>query len=87
MNRWSVRNRFLLRLKNQTWRHACRFALPSLARDAQVVGFVLLREHSSLPALLEVIRLIPRTLRKRRAIMDGRRAAEQAIAAWFTRAG
>ena len=85
VNRWSVRNRYLLRLKNQSWRHAVRFALPSLARDAQVVGFVLLREHSSLPALLEVIRLIPRTLRKRRVIMDGRRAAEQTVATWFAR--
>lgn len=84
VNRWSVRNRFLLRLKNQSWRHACRFALPALARDAQVMGYLLVREHSSLPALLEVIRLIPATLRKRRVIMDGRRTTEQAVAAWFS---
>jgi GT2 family glycosyltransferase len=48
INRASVRNRFLLRLKNQTWGHALRFLVPALARDAQVVGYVLLREWTSL---------------------------------------
>ena len=84
VNRWSVRNRFLLRLKNQSWRHALRFAAPALWRDVQVVGYVLLREHASLPALADVARLLPRTLRKRRVIMRGRRAAERAVAAWFS---
>jgi GT2 family glycosyltransferase len=84
VNRWSVRNRFLLRLKNQSWRHALRFAVPSLVRDAQVVGYVLLRERTSLPAVLEVVRLFPRTVRKRRVIMSSRRAAEAAMAAWFS---
>jgi GT2 family glycosyltransferase len=86
VNRWSVRNRFLLRLKNQTLRHACRFALPALARDAQVVGFVLLREWSSLPAFADVVRLLPSTLRKRRVIMARRRCPEATVAQWFTRA-
>ena len=41
INRYSVRNRFLLRMKNQTAGHALRFLLPALARDLQVVGYVL----------------------------------------------
>lgn len=85
VNRWSVRNRFLLRLKNQGLVHAMMFALPSLARDAQVVGYVLLRERTSLAGLADVIRLWPRMWRKRRAIMLRRRVGDRAIARWFRR--
>jgi GT2 family glycosyltransferase len=83
VNRWSVRNRFLLRIKNQTPWHAIRFLLPTLLRDLQVVGFVLLREWSSLGGLADVVRLLPRTLRKRREIMARRRADERVMASWF----
>lgn len=83
VNRWSVRNRFLLRLKNQTLRHALRFLGPALLRDAQVIGYVALREWSSIGGLADVLRLLPRTLRKRRAIMSRRRASEAEMARWF----
>lgn len=83
VNRWSVRNRFLLRLKNQTLRHALAFAGPALARDLQVVGYVLLREHASLGGLADVMRLLPRTWRKRRAIMGRRRASDAELIDWF----
>jgi GT2 family glycosyltransferase len=83
INRYGVRNRFLLRLKNQTLGHAVRFAVPGLLRDAQVAGFVLAREWSSLAGLVDVVRLLPRTLRKRRAIM-ARRVRGRALDAWFT---
>jgi GT2 family glycosyltransferase len=86
INAWSVRNRFLLRLKNQTAGHALRFLLPTLARDLQVVGYVLLKERSSLSALGDVIRLWPRTLAKRRAIMAKRRQPTSETIAWFTHA-
>lgn len=83
VNRWSVRNRFLLRMKNQTVRHAIAFAGPALARDLQVVGYVLLREHASIGGLADVVRLLPRTWRKRRAIMARRRASDAELIAWF----
>jgi GT2 family glycosyltransferase len=82
INRYSVRNRFLLRLKNQTAGEAVRFAIPGLARDAQVVGYVLAREWGSIPGLVDVVRLLPRMLRKRRAIMR-RRDRTRALDAWF----
>lgn len=85
INRYSVRNRFLLRLKNQTLGHALRFCGPALARDAQVVGYVLLREHASLPALLDVVRLLPRMLQKRRTIMSRRKASTRDMTRWFVR--
>jgi GT2 family glycosyltransferase len=83
INRWSVRNRFLLRIKNQTLGHALRFVLPGAVRDAQVVGYVLLREWSSVPGLADVVRLLPRMMAKRRAIMIRRRATDAEIAGWF----
>lgn len=84
INAWSVRNRFLLRVKNQTIGHALRFALPALVRDAQVVGYVLLRERTSLAGLADVVRLLPRMLVKRRSIMARRRASDEQVARWFT---
>jgi GT2 family glycosyltransferase len=85
INAWSVRNRFLLRVKNQTLGHALRFLLPTLARDLQVIGYVLLKERTSLGALGDVIRLWPRTWAKRRAIMARRRQSTRETIAWFTR--
>jgi len=83
INRYSVRNRFLLRLKNQTAGQAARFAAAGLARDLQVVGYVLAREWRSMPGLVDVVRLLPRTLAKRRAIM-ARRVRGRSLDAWFT---
>jgi GT2 family glycosyltransferase len=85
INYYSVRNRFLLRMKNQTAGHALRFLLPALARDLQVIGYVLLKEHSSLGALGDVFRLRRTTMAKRRAIMARRQRADSEMIAWFSR--
>ena len=83
INRYGVRNRFLLRLKNQTVAQAARFALPGLARDAQVIGYVLACEWGSILGLVDVVRLLPRMLAKRRAIM-ARRVRGRSLDGWFT---
>ena len=85
INRYSVRNRFLLRMKNQSAGLLARFALPGAVRDAQVLGFVLLREHSSLPALVDVVRLLPRSWRKRRDLLRRRTRRSAELAWWFGR--
>ena len=85
INYYSVRNRFLLRMKNQTAGHALRFLLPALARDLQVIGYVLLKERSSIGALGDVLRLWRTTMMKRRAIMARRRRPTSEMIAWFTR--
>lgn len=86
INRWSVRNRFLLRLKNQSAGHFWCFLGPALVRDLQVVGYVLLSEHSSIPGLIDVIRLLPGAWRKRREIMAKRRVKTNYITQWFAHA-
>jgi len=83
LNRMSVRNRFLLRIKNQPARQAFRFLAPALARDLQVVGYCLVREWTSLPALGEVVRLFPSAWRKRRDILARRRAPMEDLDRWF----
>jgi GT2 family glycosyltransferase len=83
INRMSVRNRFLLRIKNQTLSQTIRYAVPTACRDLQVIGYSLLREHSSLPGLVEVVALLPATLRKRRTIMRRRRAPVEDLNRWF----
>ncbi len=83
INRYSVRNRFLLRLKNQSWGLACRFAVPGLWRDAQVIGYVLLREWSSIPGLLDVVRLLPAVAARRRHVLGRRRRTSAEMARWF----
>ncbi|MEN9844898.1 MAG: hypothetical protein RIS36_45 [Pseudomonadota bacterium] len=61
LNRLSVRNRFLLQLNN--WDLSCGVAslcCGVILRNALVIVGVLLRERSSIPGLLEAIRLAPR---------------------------
>ncbi len=49
-NLHSVKNRFLLRINNQTGGEMVRTAVPTFARDAVVLGACLTVERSSLPA-------------------------------------
>jgi len=49
-NMHSVKNRFLLRINNQTAGELVRTAVPTLARDVVVLGACLTVERSSLPA-------------------------------------
>jgi GT2 family glycosyltransferase len=86
INRMSVRNRFLLRLKNQPARQFLRFAAPALARDLQVAGYALVREWTSLPAFADLLRLLPRTLGKRRSILSRRRVPIDDVSRWFREA-
>jgi GT2 family glycosyltransferase len=85
INRYSVRNRFLLRLKNQPAGLAWRFLGPTLVRDAQVIGYVLLREWRSIPGLLDVVRLLPAMLAKRRHVLGRRKVSAEQLASWFGR--
>jgi len=87
VNRYSVRNRFLLRLHcaDVRWHLVC---LPWwLVRDLVVVAACVTVERSSLPGLVDVVRL--RTdWRQRRAWVLGRRTApSRHISRWFRTGG
>ncbi len=83
LNMHSVKNRFLLRIKNTTPGLLRRYWLPMAARDTLVVGGCLLWEQTSLAAFWHLARCLPGALRRRRAIMSRRKASDEALAAWF----
>ncbi len=87
LNRHAVKNRFLLRLKNQTASNLWRTFLPGLWRDLMVVGYVVLREWTSLPGLWQVARELGPTWSKRRWIMSRRRVSGWAVDRWFVGRG
>ncbi|GMR22926.1 MAG: glycosyltransferase family 2 protein [Acidobacteriota bacterium] len=84
INMHSVKNRFLLRLKNQTLLELVVLFLPALVRDAQVIVYVVLFERSSVPGLLFVARNIRRVWSKRRQIMKRRRTPARTMLRWFS---
>jgi len=83
INRHSVKNRFLMRIKNATWPLYLRNLLPVTARDAAVLGYCLLAEHSSLGAFVAVARNWRRALAKRRFIQQRRRVSDAYMRRWF----
>ena len=83
INMHSVKNRFLLRLKNEGLYLALRNAPFELARDLVTIGAVLTIERSSLPALGWLWRNRRRILAKRRAVQVRRRVSDRDLAEWF----
>jgi GT2 family glycosyltransferase len=84
INMHSVKNRFLMRIKNITADVYLRHFLAITARDILVVGACLLTEWRSLPAFALVARNYGKILRKRREIMRKRRVSSQLISRWFS---
>jgi GT2 family glycosyltransferase len=83
INMHSVKNRFLMRIKNATGGLYRRYWLPATARDLLVVAGCLFWEQESLPAFWAVIRGLPRALEHRRAIQSRRRVSDANLATWF----
>jgi GT2 family glycosyltransferase len=84
LNMHSVKNRFLMRIKNSTGDLYRRYWLPMTLRDLMVAGGAMLWEPSSLPAFWHVARCLPRALRQRREIMARRRVSDEDLARWFS---
>ena len=83
INMHSVKNRFLLRLKNEGLYLALRNAPFELARDIVAVAAVLTIERSSLPAFAWLWKNRRRIMAKRREIQRRRRVPDRALAKWF----
>ena len=84
INYHSVKNRFLLRLNNMTGDLYRRDFWQITKRDFAVIGYVLLREWPSIPALWYVARNLPRLLKKRKVIQEKGRLGPGGIQQWFT---
>ena len=83
VNMHSVKNRFLLRLKNEGAYLALRNAPFELSRDLVVVAAALTVERTSLPAFAWLWRNRKRVLAKRRAIQARRKVSDRQLARWF----
>ncbi len=80
INYHGVKNRYLLRIYHQRLGNLFRTLAPTLIRDLMVIGYVLLRERSSLPAFTWLWRR-RHLLRARRQFVQQRRTAS--IEHWF----
>ena len=83
INMHSVKNRFLLRIKNLTPAVFRRCWLPMILRDVVVIGGCLLSEPSSLAAFWRLGRGLRRALATRRLIMARRTVSDESLAEWF----
>lgn len=83
INRHSVKNRFLLRMKNEGVYLALRNAPFELFRDLVVLIASLTIERTSLPAFAWLWRNRKRVFAKRRAIQSRRKVSDREIARWF----
>src|SRR5579885_1429376 len=84
INMHSVKNRFLMRIKNMTPDLYRRNWFSITCRDLVVVAACLLHEHSSLKAFFYVGRHWRKFLTKRREIMKRRRVKDEYMASWFS---
>jgi GT2 family glycosyltransferase len=84
INMHSVKNRFLMRIKNMTPDLYRRNWFSITTRDLVVFGACLLREQTSLKAFWYLARNWKRVISKRREIMRRRKAKDDYIASWFS---
>jgi len=83
INMHGVKNRFLLRLKNEGVYLALRNAPFEMTRDLMVIVATLTIERTSLPALTWLWKNRRRIMEKRRAIQSRRRVSDRDLAGWF----
>lgn len=84
INMHSVKNRFLMRIKNMTGDLYRRNFFSITARDILVVGACILHEHTSLKAFWYLGKNWRRVVEKRREIMRRRKVKDEYIASWFS---
>jgi GT2 family glycosyltransferase len=84
INMHSVKNRFLMRIKNMTGDLYRRNWFSITTRDLVVLGACLVREHTSLRAFWYLARNWRRIVAKRHEIMKRRRVKDDYIASWFS---
>jgi GT2 family glycosyltransferase len=91
INYFGVRNRFLLQYKNFPFFSAIspllalRLTLGTVIRNAIVIAAVLTLERTSIPALVQAIKLFPKSLKRRKAIFGNRLVAKSEVLNWFNR--
>ena len=83
INMHSVKNRFLMRIKNMSFSNYLVNIIPITYRDLQIIVYVFLFEHSSIQAFYKVISLSLKTIDKRKQIMKRRKVSSRYIRKWL----
>jgi GT2 family glycosyltransferase len=83
INMHSVKNRFLMRIKNATPGLYQRYWLSMTVRDLVVMAGCLLTEPRSLPAFWHVAQCWRKAWQQRAAIMSRRRVDDETLMRWF----
>lgn len=79
----SMKCRFMLRIKNMTWRHFLYMALPMVGWDILLLGYTFFKQPYAFKGLWELGKLMPQNLRKRYHILSNARVPDSYIRHWF----
>lgn len=83
LRRLQFRNRYLLMLKNDSWRNMLRHAPYIFGFEILALGYVCLREPHLLLGYWDALRLLPRMIRKRRIVRSRRSVPDSDLLEWF----
>lgn len=83
INWHSVKNRFLMRMKNASLGLCLRLFFPIIWRDAMIAGYALLRDWRLISALLYPLRRLRSLQKKRCWIQSHRRVSDREFLRWF----
>ncbi|MDO8495826.1 MAG: glycosyltransferase family 2 protein [bacterium] len=81
--RWDWRNKRIARLKNDYWHNVFHDLPFILHREFMEFVYIVLVEPAVLLEMLKFITLIPKTLRKRKAVFERVRVSPEAMRKWF----
>lgn len=84
INRWSVRNRFLLQFNNFTLDGNLHCVIPALIRNIMVIVACALVERSSWPGVVQALTLARRAFARRKSVVRRRRLRGLALKRWFS---
>jgi GT2 family glycosyltransferase len=84
LNMHSVKNRFLMRIKNCTATLYRQYGLAMTMRDLLVIGGCIFYEPRSLPAFWRLGACLGRAVRNRRELLGRRRVGDDFICSWIS---
>lgn len=78
-----LKNRYLLIAKNDTLQNIFRDFIPIFLKEIWLFGKIILKDRRLIKGIYIFLKLIPRTLRKRRIIQSRRVTSNRYLAQWF----
>ena len=79
----SIRNRYLLMIKNDQLKHILSHIHHIVLYELKIMGYIVLREQSSLKGYAQALQLLPMAFKKRRTIMSKKQVSGDYILSWF----